>query len=97
MSKHGNATFDSARDELFSQIHRCGVLRASPEQQQEWLRDTVAYLHEMHPSLSEGDLEELRAVGERFCQPPIPHGKGRTELTRGEWEQEAADETAQTT
>jgi hypothetical protein len=86
MSRHGNPTFDSARDELFSQIHRCGVMKASPEQQREWLRDTVAYLHEIHPGLSDAELNELREVGERFCQPPIPHGKGRTELTRDEWE-----------
>jgi hypothetical protein len=36
--------FDRARDELFSHIHRCGVLKATVEQQQEWLEDTVEYI-----------------------------------------------------
>jgi hypothetical protein len=92
MSKHGDPAFDSARDELFSQINRCGVVRAAPEQQREWLRDTVQYLHEMQPTLTDAQLNDLREIGERFCQPAIPHGKGKTELNRGEWEAGAPDD-----
>lgn len=97
MSRHHDTTFDRARDELFSQIHRCHVLQATPEQQAEWLRDTADYLGETFPSLSDRQLDELRELGERFCQPAIPHGKGYTELSREEWQEEEPEEaTAQT-
>lgn len=95
MGKHVRTDFDSARDELFSQIHRCGVLQAAPEQQEEWLRDSLAYFAEIFPALSDRQLDELRELGERFCQPPIPHGKGFSELTREKWEDEVVDETAE--
>jgi hypothetical protein len=83
-------TLDNARDELFSQIHRCGVLQATPEQQAEWLKDTLDYLADIFPDLSDREQQELRAMGERFCQPAIPHGKAYTDLSREEWEEEAA-------
>ncbi|HEX2190487.1 MAG TPA: hypothetical protein VHG51_16380 [Longimicrobiaceae bacterium] len=83
---------DNARDELFSHIQRCGVLRATPEQQAEWLDDTMGYLAETFPALTQGELDELRGMGDRFCQPAIPHGKGYTDLSRESWEQEAAEE-----
>lgn len=62
---------DQARDELFSYIHRCGVLRATPEDQIEWMNDTIAYLGECFPSLSREQLGELQAIGLRFCRPVI--------------------------
>lgn len=65
---------DRARDELFSHIHRCGVLQATPEQQQEWMDETIEYMAERYPEMAPGQLEELKAVGLRFCQPVIPHG-----------------------
>ncbi len=37
-------SFEQARDELFSQILRCGVLEATPEHQKEWFDDTLLYL-----------------------------------------------------
>lgn len=89
MSNNRRTAFDQARDELFSQINRCGVLRSTPEQQQEWLRDTQSYLEETFAELSESDARELREQGERFWQPAIPHGKANTELTRERWEEDA--------
>lgn len=62
---------DLARDELFSHIHRCGVLRATREQQVEWMEDTIEYIGECFPSLSEEELDELKAIGLRFCAPVI--------------------------
>lgn len=62
---------DDARNELFSHIHRCGVLRATEEQQVEWMQDTIAFLGERYPSLSEQDLEGLKEIGLRFCRPVI--------------------------
>ena len=65
------ADFDRARDELFHYIHRCGVLRATPEDQGEWMDDTIEYLAESFPSLSREQLGELRTIGTRFCRPVI--------------------------
>ena len=65
------SALDEARNELFSHIHRCGVLRASEEQQVEWMNDTVDFLHERYPEMNETELAELKAIGLRFCQPVI--------------------------
>jgi len=62
---------EEARNELFSHIHRCGVLRADEQQQLEWMRETVEFLGERYPNLSEHDLEELSGIGLRFCRPVI--------------------------
>jgi hypothetical protein len=66
-----SSQFDRARDELFSHIHRCGVLRASEEHQAEWMDDTIGYFGELYPELVEEDLAELRQIGIRFCRPVI--------------------------
>lgn len=65
--------FEQARDELFSHILRCGVLEAQPEDRKEWFDDTMEYLAERYEGMSEADLNELRRLGERYCQPVIPH------------------------
>jgi hypothetical protein len=65
---------DRARDELFSHINRCGVLQAAVEDQQQWMDETIEYVGERYPDLSDADLKELHAVGIRFCKPAIPHG-----------------------
>ena len=65
------ADFDRARDELFHYIHRCGVLRATPEDQGEWMDDTIEYLAESFPALSRDQVGELRNIGMRFCRPVI--------------------------
>jgi hypothetical protein len=62
-------SFDQARDELFSHILRCGVIDALPEHQKEWFDDTMQYLADRYPDLSDEDLGKLRALGERYCQP----------------------------
>jgi len=62
-------TFDQARDELFSHILRCGVLEAGPEHQKEWFDDTMLYLTDRYEGLTEGQLQDLRVLGERFCRP----------------------------
>jgi hypothetical protein len=70
-----NKLKDRARDELFSHINRCGVLQAAEDEQKHWMDETMEYLGERYPDLSEGDLKELYAVGMRFCRPAIPHGR----------------------
>lgn len=81
MSKHRKTDLDLARDDLMSHIHRCGVLKAEPEHQMEWMDDTIGYLGECYPALTKPELGELKQIGMRFCQPVIPHGKGNTALT----------------
>ena len=71
MSKSDSQTFGRARDELFSHINRCGVLKASPEQQVEWMEDTMDYMSERFPDLTQEELGQLRMIGIRFCQPVI--------------------------
>lgn len=67
---------DRARDELFSHINRCGVLQASPEDQKTWMGETIDYLAERYPDLSDLHLDQLHSIGLRFCQPAIGHGTG---------------------
>lgn len=66
-----------ARDELFSHINRCGVLQAEENDQQHWMEETIDYLAERYPDLSDADLQDLFSVGMRFCRPAIPHGRKR--------------------
>ena len=65
---------DRARDELFSHINRCGVLQAADEDQEHWLEETMEYLGERYPDLTDADLKDLYTLGLRFCRPAIPHG-----------------------
>jgi hypothetical protein len=62
---------DQARDELFSHILRCGVVEAEPEQQKEWMDDTMQYLAERYPDLDDEQLSQVRTLGERFCRPVV--------------------------
>lgn len=69
---------ERARDELFSHINRCGVLQAEEDDQRQWMDETIEYLGERYPDLTNGDLGELRDIGIRFCRPAIPHGADST-------------------
>lgn len=62
---------DRARDELFSHIHRCGVLKATPADQDSWMTETMGYLAERYPDLGEKELFHLKKVGLQFCKPVI--------------------------
>ena len=61
--------FEQARDELFSHILRCGVLKALPEHQKEWFDATMTYIADRYHELSPKQIAELRVLGERFSQP----------------------------
>jgi hypothetical protein len=82
---------DEARNELFGHIHRCGVMRATREQQEEWMKDTVEFLGERYPALSPKDLEELGVIGMRFCSPVIANADA---ASASEEEAEAEQEPA---
>ena len=69
---------DRARAELFSHINRCGVLQAGDDDQRHWMEETIEYLGERYPELTDGDMAELSDIGMRFCKPAIPHGADST-------------------
>lgn len=73
-------TMDRARDELFSAIRQCGVLGADRDDQMEWMEETLAFMKDRHPELTNAELQQLREAGVRFCQPVIPHGREHTAL-----------------
>ncbi|MEO7458239.1 MAG: hypothetical protein ABIY52_18410 [Gemmatimonadaceae bacterium] len=62
--------FEQARDELFQHIMRCGVVGADPEHVEEWFAETIKYMTERFPELSEQQITELQTLGKRFAQPP---------------------------
>ncbi|MFN2636541.1 MAG: hypothetical protein ABR585_05915 [Gemmatimonadaceae bacterium] len=61
--------YEEARDELFQQIMRCGVVGSAPEDQKDWFDNTMEYLTERYHELTPSEVEELRVLGERFAQP----------------------------
>ena len=65
-----SSPFDQARDELFQHIMRCGVVGAEPDHAQDWFGETIKYMTERFPELSEQQINELRTLGMRFAQPP---------------------------
>ena len=65
---------DRARDELFSHVHRCGVLQAAEDDQRQWMDETIDYIGERYPDLADADLRGLHEIGIRFCRPAIAHG-----------------------
>jgi hypothetical protein len=65
-----SSPFADARDELFQQIMRCGVIGSATEDQKDWFDDTMYYLTERYHELTPSEIEELRVLGERFAQPP---------------------------
>ena len=75
--KHRNednsSPFDKARDELLSHIIHCGVLQAEPQHQKDWFDDTMEYVAERYATLSDDQLDTIRALGERYCRPVKRH------------------------
>lgn len=99
MGKHKRTEFDNARDELMSHVVRCQVLDATMEHRNEWLKDTMDFMAERYPGLSDLQIKKLEMVGRQFIQPPIPHGKKHNARSRpdtaeaeGDVAPEAADE-----
>lgn len=62
--------FEEARDELFQQIMRCGVVGSAVGDQKDWFDNTMDYLTERYHELAPAEIGELRVLGERFAQPP---------------------------
>jgi hypothetical protein len=62
--------FEECRDELFQHVIRCGVIGAEADHVSEWFDQTMKYMEERFPELSEEQLKELRVLGQRFAKPP---------------------------
>ena len=75
---------DRARDELFSHINRCGVLLASAQDQKQWMDETVEYIGERYPDLTDVDLRVLHGIGIHFCKPAISNGADNTLKPEGD-------------
>lgn len=101
---------DRARDELFSHIHRCGVLQAAETDQDSWMSETIEYLAERYPDLDVSELAELKTIGLRFCKPAIsrlkkeapaveeaPEADGEATESEGEATVEATAEDSEAT
>jgi hypothetical protein len=81
--KHDAPLFDKARDELFSQIRRCGVLQATEDQRDAWFKETMEYMAKRYPGVTEEDLAQLSELGRRYCEPVTPYGGDNGEDSRG--------------
>jgi hypothetical protein len=77
-------SFEQARDELFSHILRCGVLKAAAEHQKEWFDDTMEYLADRFVYLTDEELEKVRKLGEQYCRPVINRGGEERENSESE-------------
>jgi hypothetical protein len=43
--------------------------------------ETIDYIGERYPDLTDADLRDLHAIGIRFCKPAIAHGAQNTART----------------
>lgn len=81
---HRKTELDRARDELMSHCVRCEVLEADIEHRMEWLEDTMGFMQERYPNLSDLQFAQLEMMGRQFLRPAIPHGNGHSALNRRE-------------
>ncbi len=94
-SKHRKTQFDRARDELCSHVIRCEVLDAHMDDRFEWLSETMDYMADRYPDLTELEIAQLEVVGRRFIKPAIPHGAHAHAANRDRW-QESEEEVVET-
>lgn len=82
MGRHDTTALDRARDELMSHVVRCEVLDAEHDDRREWLSDTMDYMAERYPQLTDLHITQLEMIGRQFIKPAIPHGAGHTAISR---------------
>lgn len=82
MGKHQKTQLDIARDELMSHVIRCDVLDARMTDRESWLADTLEYMRDRYPTLTDLQLHQLETIGTQFIKPVIPHGQGNTASNR---------------
>ncbi len=82
MGRHDATTMTRARDELMSHTIRCDVLEATMEDRVVWLEETMDYMADRYPALSDLQLARLEMIGKQFIKPVISHGSGNSRLDR---------------
>ena len=92
MSNRKVDTKELMRDELYSHIQRCGVLDASAPEQEEWLADTMLYLRERYPDLTDLEVAHVQSMAQRYLAPPIPRGADFHNMNRSSWEDSEVEE-----
>lgn len=95
MGKHDPTIMTKARDELMSHTIRCDVLKAHPDDRQDWLVDTMDYMAGRYPQLTDLQLTRLEMIGKQFIQPVIPHGSGNTAQNREPVDEEQLEREAE--
>lgn len=90
-NKHRKTQFDRARDELCSHVIRCEVLDAHMEDRFEWLTETMDYMADRYPDLTELEIAQLEVIGRRFVKPAIPHGAKAHAANRDRWQEPEAE------
>lgn len=48
--------------------------------------ETIDYISERYPTLTDLQLAQLDVIGRRFIKPAIPHGAQTTAINRKEWQ-----------
>ena len=61
---------ERARDELFSHVHRCGVLKAAEDDQVHWMDETIDYIGERYPIYRILIFEGYTTLGSVFASLP---------------------------
>jgi hypothetical protein len=84
LGKHKTTVLERARDELMSHVIRCDVFDAEMGHRTEWLDETIDYMAERYPQLTEIQVAKLEIMGKQFIKPAIPHGRGHSARTRDE-------------
>jgi hypothetical protein len=56
-------------------------LKATEGDQQQWMSETIEYIGERFPDLTDEELVRLREIGMRFCKPAISRRPASTETS----------------
>jgi hypothetical protein len=67
-----------------SHVVRCDVLDATMADRTAWLGETMEYMSQRYPDLTQMQLAQLEMIGKQFIKPVIPHGKDGTAFNRSE-------------
>jgi hypothetical protein len=58
----------------------------------EWLAETMDYMADRYPDLTDLEIAQLEVIGRRFVKPAIPHGSHAHAANRERWQDESHEE-----
>ena len=76
LSDSGRGEGEQAGGDQIETVALGDALQAEDDDKKHWMDETIDYIGERYPDLTDGDLTGLREMGIRFCQPAIAHGVG---------------------